>query len=66
MPKSRFSEELIIEWIRDRRAGVSTQKIADRYDDVAAAAVRVATDRVLKADIAESGERESIVRGAYW
>lgn len=52
----------ILDWIERRKNGERPDTInPERYH-----AVRGATDRVLKADIEESGEPESLVRAAYW
>ncbi len=48
-----------------RRDGVSTG-VLGRLFGMTGSAVRVATNRVLDADLRESGEPAEVVRAAYW
>lgn len=52
-------------WIERRAAGLTTHEIA-AADGVRETQVRTATNRVLNADLAEGGETEKKIRGAYW
>jgi len=48
-----------------RRDGVSTG-VLGRLFGMTGSAVRVATNRILDADLRESGEPAEVVRAAYW
>lgn len=60
-----FSDRDVLDWVRRRAAGESSAAIAARcgaHD----AYVRVATNKVRAADLAESGEDPRQVERAYW
>lgn len=59
---SNIEDETVLDWLRRRTAGETSVQIGADYG-VTSERVRVVTNRVLKADIAESGED---VTGAYW
>lgn len=60
-----FSDRDVLDWVRRRAAGESSATIAARYG-AHDAYVRVATNKVTKADLAESGEDRRDVARAYW
>lgn len=61
----QVSDATLLDWIRRRVAGETAQQIARRAG-VTQERVRVVTNRVRDADLAESGEPERVVRAAYW
>lgn len=63
--KSREDDERLLVWIDERCRGKRTKTVA-RRDGVSPAAVVMATSRVMRADLAESGEPEPVVRKDYW
>jgi 1,2-phenylacetyl-CoA epoxidase catalytic subunit len=66
MPASqKYSDDVILGWVRDRAAGMSLKAIADSHG-VNYGYVNAATARIKKEDIAHSGEPAAVVRGAYW
>lgn len=60
---SRADDETLLAWLHQRASGVSSSDIANRYG-VTATRVRTATNRVMQADMEESGE--SGLAGKYW
>lgn len=64
MSRRTYPEGAVLAWLRLRLAGVSTVEIAARWR-VAPEAVRIATNRVRDADIAESGEKPAKVAEYY-
>lgn len=59
---SRSADDLTLLLVRHRCSGMTTQQIADRTG-LTDTYIRTATNRVLEADTAESGED---VAAAYW
>ena len=62
---SRQSDERILFAVRLRHEGVPCAVIADGLDMGRGAVIRD-TNKVMAADLAESGEPEDVVRRAYW
>ena len=64
-PVPRCADEVLLQMLALRCAGQSSRDVADRLG-VRPEAVRVATNRVLEADLLESGEPASKVLAWYW
>ncbi len=62
---TRADDALLLEWLARRRRGESAASLADRYGTTPQR-ISTATVRVRAADLAESGEAESVVREGYW
>ena len=62
---TRADDLRVLSWLGRRASGVSSAAIA-AADGVRPEAVRVATSRVMAADLAESGEPEAVIRAYYW
>jgi len=62
---SRREDERALHMLALRRDGVSTG-VLGRLFGMTGSAVRVATNRIRAADLAESGEPAEVVRAAYW
>lgn len=61
----RSDDERLLLMVELRRQGCALSEIGPLFD-MTGHAVRVATDRVLKADIRESGEPSTVVVRGYW
>lgn len=62
---SRADDDLLLRWLSARARGESSSVIALRHG-VTPERVRTATNRVLQADLRESGERAKRVEPFYW
>jgi hypothetical protein len=62
---SRREDERALHMLALRRDGVSTG-VLGRLFGMSDSAVRVITNRILDADLRESGEPAEVVRAAYW
>lgn len=51
----RQQDELLLEWLRARTEGRTSGEIAEQYG-TQSASIRIATNRIREADLAESGE----------
>ncbi len=63
VPRDRDDE--LLRWIEQRCAGVSLTRIA-ADSGIFPEAIRVATLKVMEADLEESGEDKNAVRRRYW
>lgn len=61
----RASDERLLAWLRARAAGFTVARIA-AAEGVHRVSVNKATNAVMRADLAESGEAPAAVRRAYW
>ena len=61
----RERDDEVLAWVQLRSAGWSLSRIARAYHTTSGP-VQVATDKVMKADLAESGEPRHEVRARYW
>lgn len=61
----RHEDELHLAWLRLRCQGLNSDQIGERFGTTGER-VRVATQRIRKADLQESGEPQEIVQEAYW
>ena len=61
----REDDDRLLGMVASRARGMSCPSLARRFG-VSAHAVMMATNRVMKADLAESGERPSVVQQWYW
>lgn len=62
---TRSDDVRLLDWLRRRTAGETSDQIGARYGETSAR-VRVATNRVLEADLKLSGEDPGQVRASYW
>lgn len=65
MSKKRQSDELTLEMVRLRSAGMSAVEISRKIGKTQQF-VTTATNRVRRADVAESDEPKGVVDAAYW
>lgn len=63
---TREADEALLQMMRWRIDGYTANRIAGHFGLPSANTVRVMTNRILDADVAESGEPEGAVRAAYW
>ena len=61
----RSSDNLMLSLLALRRDGVGTTKIAKRFG-LRENYVRIATNRIMAAYLAESGESSGVIRWSYW
>lgn len=62
---SRAHDAQVLGFLAARTVGASLPRIAADFG-VGVSSVQMATNQVLAADLAESGEPAAVVRGAYW
>ncbi|MDF0598970.1 hypothetical protein [Psychromarinibacter halotolerans] len=63
--KTRDDDEILLRMLGMRCDGAASSAIGRAFG-VTASRVRVMTDRVRHADVAESGEPADVVQAAYW
>ena len=62
---ARANDERLLAMLAARASGMSSAEVAEVFG-VAPAGVRVHTNKVMNADLEESGEPPDRVRAAYW
>lgn len=65
MAATRSQDEMTLWLVRQRASGVSANQLAKRVRRHAGPVI-TATNNVLEADLAESGEDPEVVARAYW
>lgn len=65
MSKRIFVDDDHLAWVKLRASGHSPNTIGTQYD-VSPDYIRAATNKIKNADLAESGEDTSVIRGCYW